>query len=141
MGKSTTPALLQRRSNKVKISWLLPVNVLLWGISIPVMNYSTMALSAHRIAKVPDAALPIFILALFLGRIHLLAPCSGDAKPISKNNRSGTLWRHDVFGRTGGTLGGCCGCSRDLWFVIHPHCAPSEAVRGRNRTGPPSTTR
>jgi hypothetical protein len=50
----------------VKISWLLPINVLLWGASIPAMNYSVMALSAHRIAKVPDAALPIFILVLLL---------------------------------------------------------------------------
>lgn len=64
--------------------------------------------------------------AFSLGRVHLLAPCSGDAIPISKNCRSGALCRHDVFSRTRSTLGGFCGCSCDLWFVIHPRCAPSE---------------
>lgn len=50
----------------MKISLPLSLNVLLWGASIPAMNYGAMALSEHRIAKVPETVLPIFILALVL---------------------------------------------------------------------------
>ncbi|HWT18959.1 MAG TPA: hypothetical protein VN280_08585 [Variovorax sp.] len=50
----------------MKIGWLLPLNAILWGASIPAMNYCVMALSAYRIAKVPDAVLPVFIFGLLL---------------------------------------------------------------------------
>jgi len=50
----------------MKIRWLLPLNMLLWGLSIPAMNYGVMAFSAHRIAKVPDGALPVFIFVLLI---------------------------------------------------------------------------